>query len=114
MRKKYSKPLTIQDATKAELIEYFFSPISGGFRIGADQQKFLLWLENHRREKNYESYSEAQDAALKALGQYVKVLEQAEKEPDDTKRNDLLTAAGKYFKQYEKLQGQAEKAAERI
>lgn len=111
---KEKRPLTIQDATKAELIEYFFSPISGGFRIGADQQKFLLWMENHRREKNYESYSEAQDAALKALSQYVKVLEQAEKEPDGMKRLDILAEADRYYRQYEKLQAQAEKAAERI
>lgn len=111
---KEKKPLTIQDATKAELIEYFFSPISGGFRIGADQQKFLLWLENHRREKNYKKYSDLQDAATESLDQYVNLLERAKKEPDDMKRLDILTVAGKYFKQYEKLQAQAEKAAERI
>ena len=111
---KKEKPLTIQDATKAELIEYFFSPISGGFRIGADRQKFLLWLENHRREKAFKSYSDVQDAATKALDQHIKMLEQAIKEPDDMKRLDILTAAGRYYKQYEKLQAQADKAAERI
>ena len=111
---KEKKPLTIQDATKAELIEYFFSPISGGFRIGADRQKFLLWLENHRREKNYKKYSDVQDAATESLDQYVKLLERAKEEPDNAKRLDILTTAGRYYKQYEKLQAQADKAAERI
>lgn len=111
---KEKKPLTIQDATKAELIEYFFSPISGGFRIGADQLKFLLWLENHRREKNYKKYSDLQDAATESLDQYVELLEQAKDEPDGAKKLDILTAANRYFKQYEKLQAQADKAAERI
>ena len=111
---KGKKPLTIQDATKAELIEYFFSPISGGFRIGADQQKFLLWLENRRREKKYKKYSDLQDAATESLDQYVELLERAKDEPDDMKRLTILTAADRYYRQYEKLQAQAEKAAERI
>ena len=111
---KEKKPLTIQDATKAELIEYFFSPISGGFRIGVDRQSFLLWLERHRREKAFKRYSDAVDAATESLDQYLKLLKRAKEEPDDMKRLDILTAAGRYYKQYEKLQAQAEKAAERI
>lgn len=111
---KEKKPLTIQDATKAELIEYFFSPISGGFRIGADQLKFLLWLENHRREKAIKSYSDVQDAALKALDQSIELLEKAKAEPNEMKKFELATEAERLYKRYEELQAQANKLQERI
>lgn len=112
MKKK--KPLTIWDATKEELIIYFFNPMSGGFQIGADQKKFLLWLENRRREMNFKIYSGVHDAAMNALDQSVKLLEQAKAETNEMKRTDILTAARRYYKQYEKLQAQADKAAERM
>ena len=111
---KEKKPLTIQDATKAELIEYFFSPISGGFRICADQQKFLLWLENHRREKAFERYSNVQKAAMDYLDISVKQLEKAKEESDAMKRADLLAEAGRLYKKYEELKARADKFEERI
>ncbi len=109
---KDKKPLTIQDATKAELIEYFFSPISGGFRIGADRLKFLLWLENHRREKAFKSYSDVQDAASNCLEQHIKLIGKAKSETNSMERVDLLTEADRFYKRYEELMEQANKLYE--
>lgn len=45
-----SKKLTIEDATKAELIQYFFTPsgFGGGNTIPCRQDNFLLWLKQKR------------------------------------------------------------------
>lgn len=50
MRGVYVLGLTVNDATKDELIEYFFKPdyFGGGYRIPATQGKFLLWLQRKR------------------------------------------------------------------
>lgn len=42
-----SKKLTIQDATKQELIEFMFAPagMGGGFGIPVPKDNFILWLQ---------------------------------------------------------------------
>ena len=48
MKHKYK----ITDATKQELIDYFFGvgELGGGFLIPADKDRFLIWLEQKKSE----------------------------------------------------------------
>ena len=48
MKHKYK----ITDATKQELIDYFFGfeGLGGGYRIPADKDRFLIWLERKRTD----------------------------------------------------------------
>lgn len=63
------KKLTLKDATKEELIQYFFSPecVGGGYRIQADKERFLIWLEQKRAGELMDAQEANYDASQKAL-----------------------------------------------
>lgn len=97
------KKLTVQDATKDELIQYFFSPeglgeYGGGFRIGASQDRFLLWLQKKRSGEYLDSADASLDASQKALHEY---LDCVRKMNDATSIDEKLEWAEKGNKAYE-------------
>lgn len=67
------KKLTIQDATKEELIQYFFSADSfgGGYRIPALKDKFLLWLQKKRSDEFLNASDASLEESQKALHEYI-------------------------------------------
>ena len=67
------KKLTIQDATKEELIQYFFTTdyFGGGYRIPALKDKFLLWLQQKRSEELLTASEASLEESQKALHEYV-------------------------------------------
>ena len=106
------KELTIQDATKDELIQYFFTPdgFGGGFRIPAAKDSFLLWLKQKRDGELLDAIDTSIDASQKALHEYIELVKQMNDEKDIDRKLELAEKADKAYERYEK----AEKAARRL
>lgn len=106
------KELTIQDATKDELIQYFFTPdgFGGGFRIPAAKDSFLLWLKQKRDGELLDAINTSIDASQKALHEYIELVKQMNDEKDIDRKLEIAEKADKAYERYEK----AEKAARRL
>lgn len=102
------KKLTIQDATKAELIQYFFQPggFGGGWQIPARRDSFLLWLEHKRNGELLDAQEASIDASQKALEEYVNLVKLMNDEPDIEKKLEICEMANKAYKRYEKAEKQ--------
>lgn len=106
------KELTIQDATKDELIQYFFTPdgFGGGFRIPAAKDSFLLLLKQKRDGELLDAIDTSIDASQKALHEYIELVKQMNDEKDIDRKLEIAEKADKAYERYEK----AEKAARRL
>lgn len=98
-----TKNLTVYDATKEELIQYFFQPkgFGGGYRIPAMKDNFLLWLQQKRTGELITAQEATIDASEKALEEYIQYVREANDEPDLDKKLELFEKADKAFKRYE-------------
>ena len=101
-----SKKLTIDDATKEELIQYFFTPdgFGGGFRIPAAKDNFLLWLKQKRDEELLDAQEASIDASQKALHEYIDLVKQMNDEKDIEKKLAIAEKANKAYERYEKAE----------
>ena len=109
-----SKKLTIQDATKDELIQYFFTPsgFGGGNTIPCRQDNFLLWLKKKRdieaSQKALHELLDAQEASIdesqKALHEYIDLVKQMNDEKDIEKKLAIAEKANKAYERYEKAE----------
>ena len=101
--------VTMEDATKNELIQYFFVPegCGGAFRIPANKDAFLAWVENKRKGTLLEAGQTAQDAAMKNLNEYVSLVKKANDEKDIVKKLRIFDEANAAYKRYERFTGQA-------
>ena len=103
------KKLTVYDATKKELIEYFFDQmtVSGV----ANKERFLLWLERKRTDELMEATTRAAEGSTKALNEYIQYIKMANDELKDIdKKLELLKKADKAYKRYEKFNDEYDKA----
>lgn len=106
-----TKNLTLQDVTKDELINYFFTPsgLGGGFDIPAQVDQFLVWVGRIRREKLNGAYNEATTSAIEALKKYVELTKQSLDEKDINKSLALMNKADKYYAIWEKAMKKGQK-----
>lgn len=110
------KKLTINDATKDELIQYFFVPegMGGGYKIPAPEDSFLLWLQKKRGGELLTAYEQSSEAMRKSLHEYLEFVKQANDEPDIDKKIELLNKANDAWERYEKANKLREKNGERM
>lgn len=110
------KKLTINDATKDELIQYFFVPegMGGGYKIPAPEDSFLLWLQKKRGGELLTAYEQSSEAMRKSLHEYLEFVKQAIDEPDIDKKIELLNKANDAWERYEKANKLREKNGERM
>lgn len=101
-----SKKLTIEDATKAELIQYFFTPsgFGGGNTIPCRQDNFLLWLKQKRDGELLDAQKASIDASQKALHEYVDLVKQMNDEKDIEKKLTIAEKANKAYERYEQAE----------
>lgn len=106
------KRLTVDDATKEELIQYFFQPegFGGGYRIPAMVDQFLIWLQQKRTGELITAQEQTIDASQKALHEYIQFVKEANEEPDIDRKLTLFEKANKAYDRYEK----ANKAYDRL
>ena len=102
------------DVTKDELIEYFFNPLSGGFKLGADKERFFIWLERKRTGLLISAYESAADVSQKALSEYVDCLKQARGEPDADKKLEWFDKANRAWARYEAAEKQVRHASAKV
>ena len=100
---KKRKELTLQDATKDELIEYFFNPITGHSIYGADKEKFLIWLYRKRTDALINHCETLAEAEKKALDAYIGYVKQANETTDLDEKLKIFDKANKAYKRYEAL-----------
>lgn len=110
------KNLTVNDATKEELIQYFFVPegMGGGFRIPAMKDSFLLWLNNKRNGELLTAYEQTTEAMQQALHKYISLIHEANDEPDIEKKIAKLNEADEAYKRYDKMCKHRDKAGDRF
>lgn len=105
---------TLDDATKAELIEYFFNPISGGYIVGADKDNFLIWLQQKRSGTLLKSYETATEKAHEMLNKYIELIGAANDEPDIKKKLALLKQADSAYKKYQAFDKQSDELGKKF
>ena len=100
------KKLTVNDATKDELIEYFFKPdcFGGGYRIPTTQDKFLLWLQRKRNNELLTAQDETIEVSQKYFTEYINLVKQMNDEPDLDKKLEIAEKANKAYALYEKAE----------
>jgi DNA-binding transcriptional regulator GbsR (MarR family) len=110
------KELTIQDATKDELIQYFFAPdgFEGGFRNPCSQDDFLLWLKLKRDSKLQDAIDENIDACQKALSEYIELVKQMNEEKDIKKKLEIAEKANKAYERFEKADNDKKKLEKKL
>lgn len=98
----------ITDATKDELIQYFFGVegLGGGYRIGADKDRFLIWLERKRTNTLLDAGDTAMEAADKALKQYLQYVQEANAAENFDEKMKLFDKANKAYERYENFNKQ--------
>lgn len=108
--------ITMDDVTKDELIQYFFVPegCGGAFRIPANKDAFLAWVENKRNGTLLEAGQTAQDAAMKSLNEYVKLVKKANDESDIVKKLRIFDEANAAYKRYERFMAQADSVNDKL
>jgi hypothetical protein len=97
------KELSVYDATKDELIEYFFKPdcFGGGFRIPAMKDHFLSWLKGKRNRQLLDAQDVAIEDSQKHLQEYIRLIRQANDATDLDGRLEILDRADKAYQRYE-------------
>lgn len=110
------KKLTIQDATKEELIQYFFTCdyFGGGYRIQADKERFLNWLKSKREGELIDAQDKATDVSQKALKEYIDFIKQANDAEDIEQKLGLLEKANKAYERYKKANKQYDKLGKKL
>lgn len=110
------KKLTIQDATKDELIQYFFTCdyFGGGYRIQADETKFLIWLRQKRTGELLDAQDKSIETSEKALHEYIDYVKQANDAEDLNKKFALFAKANEAYERYEKANKQYDKLGKKI
>lgn len=104
MKHKYK----ITDATKQELIDYFFG-VEGlvvGYRIPADKDRFLIWLAQKRASDLIDASKTAAKASNKALKEYIGFVQQANDTEDLGEKLALFEKANNAYKRYEEYNKQ--------
>ena len=98
--------LTVNDATKDELIEYFFKPdcFGGGFRIPAVRDKFLLWLQRKRNNELLTAQDETIEVSQKYFTEYINLVKQMNDEPDLDRKLEIAEKANRAYALYEKAE----------
>lgn len=98
----------IEDATKEELIQYFFGVegFGGGYRIHADKDRFLIWLDRKRTDALLDAQEAATEAAQKSLERYIQCIKEANDEKDIEKKLLLFEKANAAYKKYEEYNRQ--------
>lgn len=111
-----AKKLTVYDATKDELIQYFFQPegFGGGYRIPATKDKFLLWLQCKRNGDLMTAQEATIDASKKALHEYIDLVKKMNDEPDVERKLEIAEQANAAYKRYERAEKQYETLDKKI
>ena len=108
------KKLTLDDATKEELITYFFNPISGGFRVNADKERFLIWLQQKRTIELLDAQEASIDDSQKHLADYVRLVKQANDTGDIDEKLKIFDQANKVYGRYELAEKRYAKLSKKI
>lgn len=102
------------DVTKDELIEYFFNPLSGGFRLGADKERFFLWLKKKRTGTLIMAYESAAEVSKKMLHEYVECVKAANDATDIDKKLEFLKKADDAWTRYEAAERQLQRTSKKV
>lgn len=102
MKHKYK----ITDATKQELIDYFFGAGGCGYRIPADKDRFLIWLEQKRTDALIDKSETTIEASQKALKEYISFVQQAIDTENLAEKSALFEKADNAYKRYEEYNRQ--------
>lgn len=95
--------LSVYDATKEELIQYFFQPdcFGGGYRIPAMKDEFLIWLQQKRNKELLDAQDTAIEDSQRHLKEYVRLVKLANDTADIEEKLNIFDQANKAYQRYE-------------
>lgn len=110
------KKLTLKDATKEELLQYFFGrrESGGGFVIPMDKERFLVWLKNKKTHELTNAQEESMNASQKVLEEYIGYLKQASDKKDTKEKIEIYRKANKVYKRYETINKRIESIEKKL
>ena len=112
MKHKYK----VTDATKDELIQYFFGieGFGGGYLIPADKDRFLIWLERKRTDTLIKANETAIEASQKALEEYIKYVKKANDANNVDEKLKWFEKANRAYERYENYEKQYNLTSKKI
>ena len=109
------KANSVYDATKEELILYFFAPeFNGAGHLRADQDRFINWVNRRRNEHLLKVQGKVIEDSQTAFKEYIRLLREAGDEKDIDKKIALYDEASKAFELYEKYNKEYDKLDDQI
>lgn len=95
--------LSVYDATKEELIQYFFQPdcFGGGHRIPALKDKFLMWLKQKREKEYLDAMDTSAEDSHRHLTEYIRLIKLANDTSDIDEKFKIFDQANKAYQRYE-------------
>lgn len=106
----------ITDATKEELIQYFFGVegLGGGYRIGADKDRFLIWLERKRTQTLLDAGDSAAEASQKALHEYIDCVKKVNDAKDLDEKIKWIDKANAAYERYERFNKEYDRIQKKV
>lgn len=99
------KAKTVYDATKEELIMYFFAPeFNDAGHLRASTDRFINWVNWRRTEELQKVQDKVIEDSRTAFKEYLRLVQEANNEPDIDKKLALFEEANKAYKLYEKYE----------
>lgn len=110
-----AKKLTINDATKEELIQYFFTTdcVGGGYRIPALKDKFLLWLSKKRSQELLDGADQSLTDSQNALHEYIDNVKMMNDAKDIDAKLKYAEKANEAYERYERANKRYDKLSKK-
>lgn len=107
----------VNEATKEELLIYFFAPeLNGADHLRASTDRFINWVNQRRNEHLLKVQDKVIEDSQTAFKEYIRLIKEANDEPNIDKKLALFEEANKawalhekYEKDYSKLDDQISK-----
>lgn len=108
MRK--NKGLKLTDATKSELLEYFFAPIcEGREHLQYNEDRFLIWLNYKRNKEIIDEKSNLAEKSHDLLEEFIELSKQITLEDDSDVKMKLIKRSNKLWDEVQKLESKQKK-----
>lgn len=105
----------VDEATKEELILYFFAPeFNGADHIRASKDRFINWVNHRRTESLLKVQGKLIEDSDTALKEYIRLLKEAGEEKDIDRKLAIYEEANKAYALYEKYEKDYRKVDDEI
>lgn len=93
----------VNEATKEELLLYFFAPeFNGANRLRADKDRFLLWVNARRSKSLLDAQSRVAEQGSDYFKEYIALIKEADEEKDLDRKLAIYEKANKAYELWDR------------